>query len=598
MRKSFFIALMIWAGVSSFAQQPQITNIYARDIQYLNGDWNYIVDPMNTGLYNYHQSILDAGSRYFADKNYYADRTKGVEYDFDKAPVIKVPGDWNTQSDKLYYYEGGIWYRKKVAASPESGRRYFLYFGAANYRTYVALNDEILCEHKGGFTPFNVEVTDKLKDGFNSLVLNVNNNRGAQEVPTLNFDWWNYGGITRDVMLVSVPETFIRDYGIALDYSDSRYINVWVQLDGVRAEQEITLSIPELKLRQKMESDGNGYACARVKARPELWSPENPKLYDVTLASETDSVSDRIGFRKVEVNGSQILLNGKPVFLKGAAVHEESISDNPGRCSTPEQARQLLEVAKDLGCNFLRLAHYPHSEHMIRQAEEMGIMVWDEIPCYWAIDWNNGDTYRNAEAQLKDVITRDRNRANVIIWSVANETPRSPERLSFLTRLMMTAREMDGTRLVSAAMEKTYLDDRHLTVNDELLEVADIISFNQYVGWYDGNADKCDRVYWTFPVDKPVIVTEFGGGAVYGNHGPLNERFTEEYLEYTYRKNIEMFSRMPQLVGLCPWCLKDFRSPKRMLNGIQDDFNRKGLIDEKGNRKLAFYVMQEYYKNK
>lgn len=587
-------------STASTSAAPQIANIYGRQYVSLNGDWHYIVDPMDTGIFSYHQTILGPSSRYFADKSFNDDRTVLVEYDFDAAPTLEVPGDWNTQNDRLYYYEGGLWYRKTVDWTPVEGRRTFLYFGAVNYRSYVALNNEILGIHKGGFTPFNYEVTNIIKEGSNSLVLNVNNVRGESEVPTLNFDWWNYGGITRDVLLVSVPETFIRDYGVSLDNSDRQRINVWIQLDGSKAEQNVNVTIPELQVSWKARTDANGYASFSMKARPELWSPEKPKLYDVVIESETDKVEDRIGFRTIRTDGDRILLNGKPVFLKGVAVHDESIGGNPGRVANAGQARALLEVAKEMNCNFLRLAHYPHNEATIRLAEEMGIMLWEEIPCYWAIDWKDPDTYTNAENQLVDMIARDHNRANVIIWSVANETPRGPERLEFLTKLIAKARECDPTRLVSAAMEKTCLDWQIplLSVDDELLDYTDIISFNQYVGWYDGNSDRCDKVCWTFPVRKPVVVTEFGGGAVYGNHGPVDERFTEEYLEKLYAKNLEMFSRMPQLAGLCPWVLKDFRSPRRMLNGVQNDFNRKGLVSEKGEKKKAFFVMQDYYRKK
>ena len=177
----------------------------------------------------------------------------------------------------------------------------------------------------------------------------------------------------------------------------------------------------------------------------------------------------------------------------------------------------------------------------------------------------------------------------------SHETPRTPERLSFLSRLIAKTREADPTRLVSAAIQKDKPDIFHPIIEDELLELTDLISFNQYVGWYDGKPSDCEKVEWTIPRGKPVVISEFGGGALYGNHGSDSEMFTEEYLELLYRKNLQMLSKIPALSGLSPWCLKDFRSPKRPLTGIQDDFNRKGLIDEKGQRKGAFYVMKDYY---
>ena len=160
------------------------------------------------------------------------------------------------------------------------------------------------------------------------------------------------------------------------------------------------------------------------------------------------------------------------------------------------------------------------------------------------------------------------------------------------------AHELDGTRLVSAAMEKVYLDKNHCTVNDELASKVDLMSFNQYVGWYDGSSEKCDRVYWTFDIDKPVFISEFGGGALAGLHGNVKERFTEEYQEELYIKNTGMLDRIPGLCGATPWILKDFRSPRRQLKDVQDDYNRKGLISDQGQKKKAFYVMQKWYESK
>ena len=452
--------------------------------------------------------------------------------------------------------------------------------------------------HEGGFTPFNFEVTDRLVDGDNSLVVNVDNTRRMDGVPTVNSDWWNYGGITRSVYLVDTPATFIRDYNLQLKKGSQTVIEGWAQLDGPALRQRVTVSIPELGISTTVTSDENGLARFSIPAKPVLWCPENPKLYDVTVYSETDKVTDRIGFRTIETRGDKLLLNGEEIFCKGISIHEEMLGGAGGRAFSDAHARALLSEAKAMNCNFVRLAHYPHSESMVRMAEEMGIMVWSEIPVYWTIAFDNPETYANAERQLVDNITRDHNRANVIIWSVANETPLGDSRLAFLGRLIAKARELDPTRLVSAAMEKIEKPGRQLTVEDPLLEIADLISFNEYVGWYDGTPEKCDEVTWSFPVKKPVIVTEFGGGAVYGRHGAVGQLFTEENQEYLYKKNISMLERMPGLAGASPWILKDFRSPKRMLDGIQDDYNRKGLLSEKGERKKAFYVMQSWYGTK
>ena len=586
-----------------FGLSSPIQNVQGRQTLSLDGDWKAFVDQYETGYYDYRHNIMPDENTFFADKSFADDKTKLIEYDFNTASTLKVPSDWNTQRKELYYYEGTIWYRQKFQAAPKEGKRQFLHFGAANYEAVVGVNGKPIARHIGGYTPFNVEVTDLLKQGENSVIVKVDNKRRLEGVPTVNSDWWNYGGITRSVNLVEVPATFIRDYCIQADENQDKdgfrkdeptLIRGWVQLDGKYKGEKVRLSIPELSVELETTPDAGGMATFSFRAPALRWSPKQPKLYDVTISSNEDSISDRIGFRTISTRGSEVLLNGEKVFLKGISIHEESPEASKGRFCSEQEARTLLGWAKELGCNFVRLAHYPHNENMVRMAEEMGIMVWDEIPVYWTIDWNNEDTYLNAETQLGEMISRDHNRAAVIVWSVANETPRKSERLEFLRKLMEKARSLDGTRLVSAAMEKDYLDSTTVTVEDELLEFADVISFNQYIGWYDGDSDKCDAVKWVFPVDKPVIVTELGGGAKAGLHGSESERFTEEYQRKLYEKNMAMLDRIDALAGVTPWILKDFRSPRRFLPDIQDDYNRKGLLSEKGERKQAFYTYRDW----
>lgn len=593
-----FVTASFLAYASEEAPAPQIVNVQGRHTISLDGLWKTIVDPYENGYYNYRMQPHSDASSYFADRDFDADRTVLYEYNFNTDRTLMVPGDWNTQRENLYYYEGTVWYRNIFDYKPAPDKRVFVYFGAANYDAVVGLNGKKIARHVGGYTPFNVEVTGMLKEEGNSLIVKVDNKRHTDGVPTLNSDWWNYGGLTRSVLLVETPMTFIRDYSVQLKQDNPKMVEGWVSLDGEQSEQDVVVEIPELKSKVTVRTDKDGYASFEMKVKPQYWCPENPKLYDVILSSETDSVKDRIGFRTIETRGTEILLNGEPVFCKGVSIHEEMPYSASGRAYSEEHARTLLGWAKEMGCNFVRLAHYPHNEHMVRVAEEMGLMVWSEIPVYWTIQFDNPQTYANAESQLVDMITRDKNRANVIIWSVANETPHGVARLEFLKRLIAKTREMDPTRLVSAAMEKDNIDATTVTVKDELIEYMDLISFNQYVGWYDGTSEKCDRMNWVFDVKKPVFISEFGGGAVYGRHGDVSERFTEEYQEDLYQRSVNMMDRIEGLAGTTPWILKDFRSPRRQIVGIQDDFNRKGLISDQGGKKKAFYVMKKWYETK
>jgi beta-glucuronidase len=591
-KRALLLLAVSMAGVTLAQTSPQIINVEARQTISLDGLWKTIVDPFENGYYDYRRLPLKKGG--YGDDVEYTDRTKLQEYDFSTDKTLFVPGDWNTQRAELYYYEGTVWYRNRFQYQLKNDKRVFLHFGAVNYEAIVFVNGKEIGQHVGGFTPFNFEVTGLLKNGENSLVVKVDNKRKFEAVPTVNSDWWNYGGITRQVTLVETPKTFVRDYYVQLKKTDKNTINGWVQLDGDQLNKTVKVEIPELKITQQLTPDAKGYATFEVKAKPVYWSPENPKLYSVNITVDDEVIADEIGFRTIETKGNQILLNGKQVFLRGVCIHEEAAFRN-GRAYSKEEDLVLLNWAKEMGCNFVRLAHYPHNEQMIRQAERLGIMVWSEIPVYWTIQWSNPDTYKNAVAQLTDNITRDKNRTNIIIWSIANETPHGAARLDFLTRLATKVRELDPVRLVGAAMEKDEVKPGLMTISDDLSKIMDVLSFNQYVGWYDGSPEKCDRVNWTFTEQKPVIVTEFGGCALYNLRGPVTDRFTEDYQEELYIKSVNMLKRIPGLAGTTPWILKDFRSPRRQIRDVQDDFNRKGLISDKGQKKKAFFVMKKWY---
>jgi len=575
--------LASWAA-AAVTPSNLIANIPGRTSVSLNGAWHAIVDPFENGV----------GSGFFRDE-----KPKGksdrVEYSFDLSPVLNVPGDWNTQRESLMFYEGPVWYRREFSYQKKAGTRVFVHFGAANYRAAVYLNGEKLGEHEGGFTPFEFEVTSLLKEGGNFLMVEVNNARRADGVPALKFDWWCYGGITRDVDLVEVPETFVQDYWVQLSRGSQDEISGWVQLKGKQLRQQVTLEVPEAHVREVLKPDFGGLATFRLSAKLELWSPERPKLYDVILTSGSDTVRDQIGFRTIEAQGGKILLNGKPIFLRGISMHEEA-PFREGRAFSPEDAQTLLGWVKELGCNFVRFAHYPHNENEVRLADRIGLLVWSEIPVYWDIDWANPVTLANAQAQLRDMIARDHNRAAVILWSLSNETPVKPERLNFLKQLAQGAREQDSTRLITSAMnhvDNTSADVR--TLSDPLGDVLDVLGLNEYLGWYWGRPEDADKMQWKANWNKPLIVSEFGGGAPAGRHGDADERWTEEYQDNLFQHQLAMIEKMPNLAGITPWVLMDFRSPTRMLPGVQDYHNRKGVISNRGQRKMAFYTLQKFY---
>lgn len=592
---SLLVTLVV--AVRTTAQiAPLVANIDARSTTNLNGQWQVIVDPFDVGYVDYRAQELKNNNAFY--KNYKPQsKSELVEYNFDTSGHLNVPGDWNTQRDSLLFYEGSVWYKRSFDYPKGAKRRVFVHFGAANYLANVYLNGEALGRHTGGFTPFDFEVTDKVRAEGNFLVVRVNNTRGKNEVPTVNTDWWNYGGITRPVTLVELPETFIEDYAVQLAKGSANQIKGWVQLNGPQLQQSVTVRVPEAGLSKTFHTDRAGRVEFSFSADLTLWSPENPKLYIVEVSSETDKVTDHIGFRSIEVHGTDIRLNGKSIFLRGVSVHEEAAL-HPGRAWSDDDARVLLGWAKELGCNFVRLAHYPHNEAMLRMADQMGVLVWEEVPVYWTIQWENPDTLQNAENQLGELITRDHNRASLIIYSVANETPISESRNRFLSQLIRQAHSSDPTRLVSAALQADETQERgrlEIRINDPIADELDVMGNNEYIGWYSHTVADLDITDFSSKYDKPLIMSEFGADALFGKHGDAETRFTEEYQESLYQHQLAMLKRISFLRGTTPWILKDFRSPRRTLPGIEDYFNRKGLVSDQGEKKKAFLVLQKFY---
>ncbi len=598
--KIFVLALSVAAAC--FAQQPAplITNIEHRNTISLNGAWHAIVDPYDTGNSNY-RSHLPLKDGFFLNAKPHTPQDL-IEYDFDKSESLHVPGDWNTQRPSLLFYEGTVWYEKSFSYHPKPHTRVFLHIGAANYFSGIGVNGTVVCDHEGGFTSFNCEITSVLHEGENFVVIYVNNARKAEGVPTLSTDWWNYGGLTRDVQLVEVPERFIEDFFLHLIPGTRDQVDGWVELSDPVAGQQVTVRIPELALEKTVATDNAGVAKFSFSdKRIQLWSPDQPKLYKVEIESGAaelkDKMQDEVGFRSIQVRERDILLNGSPVFLRGVNIHEEA-PYRSGRAYSEDDARTLLGWAKELGANFVRLAHYPHNEHMLRMADRMGLMVWSEIPVYWDIQWDTPATLANAKNQLTENITRDKNRASIVIWSVGNETPVTDERTKFMQSLVKTAHGLDSTRLLAAALQVQHREGTTRVIDDPLGADLDVLGCNEYIGWYEGAPEDADKARWQTPYNKPLIMSEFGGSAQFGLHGNPDIRFSEEYQENLYVHQLAMLDRIPFLRGTTPWILMDFRSPRRLLPGIQDYFNRKGLVSGHGEKKKAFYVLQKWYQQK
>lgn len=568
-----------------------LINVSGRDAESLNGLWEVIVDQYDQGQ----KMKVFENRKAEAPEEFY-------EYSFSGGPRLEVPGDWNSQAQELKRYEGTVWYGRHFNADKKDGKKNILYFAGVNYRCNVYLNGELIGSHEGGFTPFDFDITDVMQDGDNFLVVEVNNSRNESSIPAMAFDWWNYGGITRDVFLVSVPDNYVKDYFVRLKPGSSDTIDVDVSMSEPSPGVKVNFSIPELNLNTVATTDAEGRVRMSVKTKGlKLWNPDAPVLYDVRISGAEDRVEEQIGFRNIAVKGNKIMINGVPQFMRSVSFHEE-IPQRMGRAFSEEDALMLLNEAKELGVNMVRTAHYPPNEHIVRQAEKMGIVLWEEIPMWQGINFSDSQTLEKAKTMLREMIGRDKNRCAVGFWSIANETKPSPERDGFLMQLLRTGKELDDSRLFTAAFDLVYYDeDRGIfTMEDPFTENLDVVGINKYMGWYAPWPVSPENAFWDVTPSKPLIVTEFGGEALYGQHGSdVNAwSWSEEYQEKLYRDNLVMMENIPNLAGVSPWVLFDFRSPYRFHPANQEGWNRKGLVSNRGQRKKAWYVMKDYYEKK
>ena len=603
---------------------------YSRETMPLSGTWQAVPDQ--------YEQFGDEGA--FGGDGIYDPPRGGADYPVDAVVddgyEIAVPGCWNEELSGFEQYEGAMWYARRVDWDGRSDRA-FLRFGAVNYRADVWLNGEHLGSHEGGFTPFAFEVTDRLDERTdNLLVVRVDDSREDRKLPAERTDWFTFGGITREVDLVPVPRRYLRNVKVETDLAGDDVtvtVRAWVddpdanrgENGGTDADSAPTVTIPDLDhswaldAADAWETTPHDGADSTVSGTiyegtttfdaetVDLWTPEDPQLYDLTVdiegsgssedddgddAIDGDELTERVGFRTVSVEGSDVLVNGEPVTLRGISLHEEA--DGRGRSLRSVDRAKRFDWIADLGCNFARLAHYPHHEAMARRADEAGVLLWTEVPAYWTVEFDDPAVRDNYRQQVREVVQRDWNRPSVALWSIANETDHEDEtRNEVLPEIAAHVRSLDDTRLVTAACFVDETDEGEIVLADPLADHLDVFGINEYRGWYHGEPDDFER-FDDDPSGPPVLVTEVGAGAKRGNDGPADERWTEQSQAEFYRRQLAALDGIEQCCGLSPWILFDFRSPRRQ-NPYQRGYNRKGLRDENGHEKAAFDVLRRYY---
>jgi beta-glucuronidase len=555
------------------ATAATLVNAHGRAAQSLDGTWRLTLDLFEEGL----------RQRWYADDDTPPEQwALPRDWQQDAGEPAPVPGCWNLLRPELLHYEGAVWYvRDFEAEALPPGQVALLQFGAAAQRAEVFLNGRHLGGHLGGSTPFTLDATAALLPGRNRLMVFVENKRQPERVPMHHFDWFNYGGLHRSVALLRLPARHVRRFSAHLA-PDGRQVvlRLWLNApaDG-QARFELLGETIEVAIH-------DGFGEALLPAAPRLWSPADPVLHDVTLHHGDEVLRERIGFRTLATQGTRILLNGEDVYLAGVCVHEDDLA--LGRCTDAADIARRIADAKALGANFLRLAHYPHDERVARACDAAGLLLWAEIPVYWAIDFANPATLADARNQLQELIARDANRASIILWGVGNENADTEARLAFMAELARAAHAADPSRLVTAAC---LINREQFRIEDRLAEHLDVIGLNEYFGWYEQGFQGLGRLLGNSRPDRPVIISETGADARAGYRDAAAPLFSEERQAAFYEGQCAALATAPYVRGLAAWLLYDFRSLRRQTRA-QGGFNRKGLIaEDKRTRKLAFATL-------
>ncbi|TXT59651.1 MAG: hypothetical protein BAJALOKI1v1_1390008 [Promethearchaeota archaeon] len=555
-----------------FAIISKKLNIQMKKIS-LNGVWQGIADKLNEGM---NQEWYISGNPV----------KRGLEL-----LEINIPTSFNTLRG-LEVYEGVFWhfYEFRLDKNLLNGIfDYKLSFKGSNYNTKVWLNGTYLGEHDGGFTPFHFNLSKQIIKEKNFLAVCTDNIRMADRVPAGSFDWFNWGGIYRDVELLFLDKNRINEVVIKskLKSRTSSQIEILVKVVGeLSVEWTIVESEKSTPLFEGTLSHirGNDNIIQITFPNAKLWSPDYPHLYAFKIYNENKNnllYETEFGIREIEIRGTNLYLNKQRLFMKGVSLHEELMPF--GRTIPYEEREKDIEAMKSLGFNALRTAHYSHDESLIEIADKKGMLILEEIPVYWACNFKSNETFRTAAKMMRNLIKRDINHPSVIWWSVGNEIPiERPEVAKFMRRLMEWTRMHDDTRIVTYVSMKLFTD---LT-----RRYADVATINFYFGWYVGSPRMISfmlDVMRTPTFNKPWIYTEFGAGAKYGVHADWEKqlKFSEERQLNVLDYSIRTFNAKDYLAGWFIWIYRDFRSFLRQ-NEYQQGYNRKGIVSEKNEQKL------------
>ncbi|MBO7762326.1 MAG: hypothetical protein J6T24_05980 [Clostridia bacterium] len=520
-----------------------------------------------------------------------------------------VPSCWNFELD-LFTYTGDVWYETELEAREENVR---LVLGAVNNECDVYVDGAHVASHYGAFMEFGVDLPH-IGVGRHSLVLRVSAlHNMVDTIPLERTDWYNYGGIIRPVEVHAFKEAAILRFRIrytlnvaercadaTLECDLRSFVGeltdtLSVSLCGKRIEAAVTLS------DTKTVTLPLGRLCDL-----DLWDIDRGNLYTAEVSFAGDTLRDRIGFREFRVEGMQLILNGRPVAMRGINRHEEHPAH--GFAVPADLIKRDLDIVKHLGCNTLRGSHYPNSKMTLDLLDEMGIMFWEEIPMWgFKLRHLTNETVKARAVKMhEEMITRDYNRPSIVVWGLENEAETiSEDAFGIMQAMHDTVRRLDPSRPITYTANRPNLDCCY--------QFADIVSVNLYPAWYGSLFPGVPGGYESWPRqiesilahmeevgagDKPLMLTEFGGAGIAGCVDPfIDVRWTEPYQTRIVEGALRHLIASPRVTGTLVWQFADCRSAVEQGMAMQRPrgFNNKGILSEHRVPKQAFYTVREQY---
>ncbi len=538
--------------------------------QDLNGTWLFKADTENEGI------------------------LQGWESNFPgDAATMAVPSCWNNYPD-YYDYVGVGYYKKEFYAKQGNAR--IVFEGVCNACS-VYLDGELVYSHIGAYTAFSI-YTNFEKSGLHTLVVRADSFvNDTDTVPNETRDWKIYGGIMRSVYITSLPDFFVDQlrvsYTLSEDLTKADAILTFTAHGS--GSKTYTLYADGEKLQSITVTEGKNEICFKLN-NVRLWNVLAPQLYTFTLESDTDSTSVRTGFRKVSVHGRRICINNKPVYLRGVNRHE----DHPewGHALPLHISKKDMDIIINMGCNMIRGSHYPNSRAFLDLCDEYGILFWSELPLWYykEVQASNNNVVDCILKMGREMVLQNYNHPSIFTWGLHNECETSTEAFLHLTEKMAAQyRADDPSRLITYASDKVF--------DDICFKVCEFICVNRYPGWYGDEVEEWESFFEKFNAylkaqnipDLPIMISEFGGGGIYGQSSFEAPKWSEQYQCEILEKSIEIFRKHPEVGGMMIWQYCDIRVRTAQAMSRPRSFNNKGLVNEYRQPKMAYYTAKKLY---